>query len=100
MKYIIEENQLSKVISKYITMLIGDLECTPSIYNVSITWCKSKGITIFSFNNTRLLVRDHLYNSVQEMFSLSKKQTNQAFKKWVFDYNGREFPDGVIVMDY
>ena len=100
MKYIIEENQLNKVISKYITMLIGDLQCTPSNFNDSISWCKSKGKTIFAFTDTKLVIEYQLYNSVQEMFSLSKRQTNQAFKNWVFDYNGREFPDGVVVMDY
>jgi hypothetical protein len=106
MKYLITESRLDEMIDDYITNITGgvlELHKHPNAMFDYVWWTDLEGRSIFEgYNNNEGLslgVREDIWNSVNRMFSLSSNNTDIAFLKWMFNYNGMKFPSGVYTFE-
>lgn len=105
MRYIITESRLDDIVQKFISDYVGDLKSHVSTApGPTYFWYTGKnGIVMFEVTETnkgsRLDVHNDLWNIVKKMFSLSMSEVDQAFLKWMHNYDGSEYPAGVYNID-
>jgi hypothetical protein len=106
MKYLITESRLDEMIDDYITNITGGVlerHKHPNTMVDYIWWTDLEGRTVFeqfdADEGLSLGVREDMWNSVYLMFSLSTNNTDIAFLKWMFNYNGMKFPSGVYTFE-
>lgn len=105
MKYVISESRLDNVVQKFISDYVGKLESRVSTGPgpTYVWYVGNNGRVMFEVTNTdkgpRLDVPIDLWNTVKKMFSLSMSEVDQAFLKWMRNYNGYEYPGGVYNID-
>jgi hypothetical protein len=106
MKYLITESRLDKLVNDFINELTGGVlerHKHPNAMVDYIWWTDLEGRTIFEQDDIdeglSLGVREDIWNSVNRMFSLSSYDTDIAFQKWMFNYNGMKFPAGVYTFE-
>ena len=106
MKYIITESRLDKLTNDFINELTGGVlerHKHPNAMVDYIWWTDLEGRTIFEQDDIdeglSLGVREDIWNSVNRMFSFSSNNTDIAFLKWMFNYNGMKFPSGVYTFE-
>lgn len=107
MNYIITESRLETLISNFITELTGGVLKRHKHPNsaVDYIWFTDlKDDTIFEVDDAdeglSLGVREDIWNSVNRMFSLPSYNTDMAFQKWMWNYNGMKFPSGVYTFEH
>lgn len=102
MKYVISESRLDNVVQKFISDYVGDLKSRVSTGpGPTYVWYVGNNERVmFEVTRTnegeRLDVRNDLWNSVKKLFSLSMSEVDNAFLKWMYNYNGYEYPAGVF----
>lgn len=105
MKYVISESRLDDIVQKFISDYVGDLKSHVSTApGPTYVWYTGRnGIVMFEVTNTdkgpRLDVPIDLWNTVKKLFSLSMSEVDNAFLKWMHNYNGYEYPGGVYNID-
>jgi hypothetical protein len=106
MKYLIAESRLNLLINDYINNLTGGVlerHKHPNSAVDYIWWTDLNDRSVFEADDAdeglSLGVREDIWNSVNRMFSLSSYETDIAFLKWMFNYNGMKFPSGVYTFE-
>lgn len=105
MKYVISESRLDDIVQKFISDYVGDLKSRVSTGpGPTYVWYVGNNERVmFEVTRTnegeRLDVRNDLWNAVKKLFSLSVSEVDDAFLKWMYNYNGYEYPAGVYTID-
>ena len=100
MDYIISEQRLVKIIDKYITDTVGELQVVDST-NVNAREGDFEMIDenedlVFEFVDHNLGIKQELFLTIKDYLNLNQAETGILFKKW-FEY---KFPDELILHAY
>jgi hypothetical protein len=100
MDYIISEQRLVKIIDKYITDTVGELQVVDST-NVNAREGDFEIIDenedlVFEFVDHHLGIKQQLFLNIMNYFNLSNSETEGLFQRW-FEYR---YPDNLIIAAY
>ena len=100
MDYIISEQRLVKIIDKYITDTVGELQVVDST-NMNAREGDFEMIDenedlVFEFVDHSLGIKQQLFLTIMSYLNLNQAETGILFKKW-FEY---KFPDELILHAY
>ena len=87
MKYIITESQYNKAIDKFITYQFEPHEeKTSNKFPNSIFWVKDGEVIAEIEKSKYFLVRDNIWNTISNMFSLEYDDTQSVIKNWLEEH--------------
>lgn len=97
MKILITENQLEKLIDKYISKEMGDLreEIDHDDQDLAIDWYNINNNKVARIIGGEFLINPDIWMSVQNVFHLHYPETAKAFEKWFLIHTEDIFGDSI-----